>query len=61
MKNYIIIYEFKHSKFGFQNQITVSAGSEEEAKKKASDECVKTYGKKQIKRFSFKVPPFGTY
>lgn len=61
MKSYIILYNYNHSKFGFQNQITVVASSENEALNIAKNKCIETYGQKQIKRFSFKCPLFGNF
>ena len=61
MKSFIIIYTFNHSKFGFQNQITVQAFNEETALNEAKKKCIETYGQKQIRRFSFVCPSFGNF
>ncbi len=56
MKKYRIIYEFKSSKFGFQNSITVFNINPEFALKQASEEVSKCYGSKMLRRFEFKQP-----
>lgn len=55
MKKFTIIYQFNHSRMGFQNEITVDAldyiRAEIEAKRKI---CI-CYGEKMLKRFTFKL------
>jgi hypothetical protein len=55
-KIYRIIYNFNHSKMGFQNSITVEARNQKEATEIAIKEVEDCYGSKMIKRFSFKAP-----
>ena len=54
MKSYRIEYTFKHSKFGFQNSITVKALTLDEALKDAEKQVIETYGEHNRKRFSYK-------
>ncbi len=50
-----VIYEFRHSKMGFQNQVTVDAISDNHAIENASREVSEVYGSKMLPRFTFKV------
>jgi hypothetical protein len=49
-----ILYNFNHSKMGFQNQITVTARNNEEAIEAAKREVSQVYGSKMLSRFTFK-------
>jgi hypothetical protein len=53
---YTVIYEFKHSKMGFQNSITVCALNPEMALNNAKSEVSGCYGLKMLPRFAFKEP-----
>jgi len=53
-KEFKILYNFNHSKFGFQNQITVYAKDLDSAIEKARQACLETYGEKMVKKFTFK-------
>jgi hypothetical protein len=55
MKYIKVIYEFRHSKMGFQNQITVDALNEEHAIENAKKAVSEAYGSKMLKRFTFKI------
>ena len=54
-KKVTIIYNFKDSKMGFSNEITVTAINDEQAIDKAKDEVSGCYGSSMLKRFSFKL------
>ena len=56
-KIYRILYNFHHSKMGFQNSITTEALSEDHALVNAMEEVTKCYGKKMFSRFTFKNDP----
>jgi hypothetical protein len=55
MKHRTVIYEFKHSKMGFQNEVTVDSLNEEHAIENAKQEVAKIFGKGMLQRFIFKV------
>jgi len=50
-----ILYNFRHSKMGFQNQVTVTARNNEEAIEAAKREVSEVYGSKMLPRFTFKT------
>ena len=52
-KRFTVTYNFKHSKMGFQNQITVEALSEADAIKLAQTAVSECYGSKMLNRFTF--------
>ena len=52
-----VIYEFRHSKMGFQNQITIEARTPEEAIEGAKREIAQCYGSKMSPRFTYKTLP----
>lgn len=54
MKKYRIDYTYNHSKMVFQNSITVTANTVDEAIVKAQTEVKECYGENQYKRFTFK-------
>ncbi len=56
MKKITVVYEFKHSKMGFQNSITVDANDNESAIEKAKEAVSEVYGSDMLKKFSFNVP-----
>ena len=56
MKQYIVVYQFNHSKMGFNNSITVIAANTIEAKQKAMNEVSMCYGANMFKKFTFKEP-----
>ena len=49
-----VIYQFRHSRMGFENQVTVTARNEEEAITAAKNEISAAYGSKMLPRFTFK-------
>ncbi len=51
----MIIYQFNHSKMGFQNSVTVTAINDEQAIDKAKDEVSGVYGSGMLKKFTFKI------
>lgn len=53
MKYITVIYQFNHSKMGFQNSITVDALDNNHALEQAKTAVSETYGSKMLKRFSF--------
>jgi hypothetical protein len=53
-KKYRILYNFNHSKMGFQNSITVIALNVDDAIKDAEKQVSEVYGSAMLKRFSFK-------
>ena len=56
-KKYSIIYNFNHSKMGFNNSITVIALNVDQAIEQAKQEVSNVYGSKMLARFSFKPDP----
>lgn len=54
LKKYTIIYNFNHSKMGFNNSMTLDAFSIEHAIGLAKIEVAGVYGSDMLKRFSFK-------
>jgi hypothetical protein len=52
-----VVYQFRHSKMGFENQITIEARTPDEAIEGAKLEIVKTYGKSMSPRFTYKTLP----
>jgi len=54
MKKYTIIYNFNHSKMGFNNSITVIALNVDAAIEDVKRQVSEVYGKKMLPRFSFK-------
>lgn len=56
MNTYTVIYQFSHSKFGFNNSVTVKAINSQKALEKAKQEVSACYGSDMLKRFSFKEP-----
>jgi len=52
MKKYRCTYQFNHSKFGFQNSITVENINSDFAKDQALKEIEMCYGSKMMKRFT---------
>lgn len=56
-KLYRILYTFNHSKFGFQNSITVEALNVDLALQDAKKQVSEVYGSKMLNRFSFKPDP----
>jgi hypothetical protein len=57
LKKYRIIYNFNHSKMGFNNCLTVIAFNVDEAIQKVKNEVAGVYGTKMLTRFSFKPDP----
>lgn len=57
LKSYTIIYQFNHSKMGFQNSITVKEFTLEDAMKNAKEQVSEVYGSDMLKKFSFKPDP----
>jgi len=55
-KLFRVVYNFKHSKMGFQNSITVTALNLEDATKQAKDAVSECYGSKMLPRFTFNQP-----
>lgn len=53
-EKFTIVYNFNHSKMGFNNSITVEAISREQAIEKAKKEVAMVYGTDMLKKFSFK-------
>jgi len=60
LKKYTIIYNFNHSKMGFNNSITLDAFSIEHAIGLAKLEVAGVYGSGMLNRFSFKPDPCRT-
>lgn len=56
-KFYRVIYEFRHSKMGFQNSITTTGLSPEHALQNARNDVSGAYGSKMLSRFTFKIDP----
>jgi len=55
IKKVTVLYNFNHSKMGFQNSVTVDAINDEQAIDKAQTEVAGVYGSAMLKRFSFKL------
>jgi len=53
-KKYRILYNFNHSRMGFQNSITIIALNVDDAIKDAQRQVSEVYGSKMFPRFSFK-------
>ncbi len=56
-KKYRILYNFNHSKMGFQNSLTVIALNVDSAIEDAKRQVSEVYGSKMLPRFSFKPDP----
>ncbi len=54
-KKVTVLYNFNHSKMGFQNSVTVTAINDEQAIDKAKDEVSGVYGSGMLKKFTFKI------
>lgn len=52
---YRVLYNFKHSRMGFQNSITECALSEEHAIQNAKNSVSGCYGSKMLPRFTFQI------
>lgn len=52
-KIFRVIYEFRHSKMGFQNSVTVESLNEQQAIEQAKREVSQVYGSKMLPRFIF--------
>lgn len=55
-QKYTVVYNFNHSKMGFNNQVTVEANCPEQALEKAKLEVAGVYGTAMLKKFSFNHP-----
>ncbi len=53
-KKYRILYNFNHSRMGFQNSITVISLTVDMAIEDAKKQVSEVYGSKMLQRFSFK-------
>jgi hypothetical protein len=56
MKKFRIVYQFNHSKMGFQNSITIEAKDEIKALIEAKEKVATTYHMQPIKKFTFGDP-----
>lgn len=56
-KKYRILYNFHHSRMGFQNSITIIALNVDMATQDAKKQVSEVYGTKMLQRFSFKPDP----
>lgn len=54
IQKFTVVYQFRHSKMGFQNSVTVEAINKEQALEKAKQEVSQCYGSAMLKRFTFK-------
>ena len=59
-KRYRILYNFNHSRMGFQNSITVEALNVDLAIQDVKRQVSEVYGNKMLQRFSFKPDPVYT-
>lgn len=50
-----VLYNFNHSKMGFQNSVTVDAITDEQAIVNAKKAVAEVYGSKMLPRFRFKL------
>jgi hypothetical protein len=55
-KHFRVVYNFKHSKMGFQNSITVTALTQDDATNLAKTAVSECYGSKMLPRFTFNQP-----
>lgn len=55
LKKYTVIYNFHHSRMGFNNSLTTEQLSENHALVYVMEEVKKVYGAKMFKRFTFKI------
>jgi len=55
LRKFTVVYNFNHSKMGFNNSITVTAMNQEHAIELAKHEVACAYGSGMLKRFSFKL------
>jgi hypothetical protein len=55
---YTVVYNFKHSRMGFQNSVTVIALNAAQATELAKNEVSGAYGSKMLPRFTFAPPVF---
>lgn len=54
---YRVLYNFHHSKMGFQNSITCEALSEDHALVDAMEQVKEVYGSRLFKKFTFQIDP----
>ncbi len=58
---YRILYDFHHSRMGFQNSITVEALNEEQAIEEAKRQVGEVFGNNMVNRFTYKNDPTYKY